>query len=321
MKFDDLKDKYIDDAVKMAQAHYDKECEATPALYKKDYKDKLADMLGYIFQHGMGKVALENNQLIGFLGFYAPLDEQFGHVTGSFSPVFANAYGGKNRATTASRLFEEASKAMVDKGILSYTVAIYAHDQEVLEAYSFNGFGYRCADAIRIIEKQNEKTIKANDLEAYTFEEIDRNQAGNLLDFHNNVRAHLGQSPTYYPVGLHSLDTFLKNCEEDKSRLFIASFKGHVVGYYELISTGETFITNEEDYLHIVGAYINKDHRGKGVLAGLLDYILEKLKDEGYSKLGVDCETTNPPAYRYWKKHFDYYTYSLVRRLDERIVE
>jgi len=40
----------------------------------------------------------------------------------------------------------------------------------------------------------------------------------------------------------------------------------------------------------------------------------------GYIEIGVDCETLNPNALRFWGKHFDNYTYSFARRIDERII-
>ena len=36
--------------------------------------------------------------------------------------------------------------------------------------------------------------------------------------------------------------------------------------------------------------------------------------------IGVDCETLNPTALRFWNKYFDSYTYSYARRIDERVV-
>ena len=39
---------------------------------------------------------------------------------------------------------------------------------------------------------------------------------------------------------------------------------------------------------------------------------------QGVPLLGVDCETLNPPAFRCWSKRFAPFTYSFVRRLDER---
>ncbi len=39
---------------------------------------------------------------------------------------------------------------------------------------------------------------------------------------------------------------------------------------------------------------------------------------EGFLRMGVDFESFNPTAYGFWLKHFTAYTYSVVRRVDER---
>ena len=52
----------------------------------------------------------------------------------------------------------------------------------------------------------------------------------------------------------------------------------------------------------------------------LLAFIVDTLKTEGVTHLGVDCETLNPTALNFWGKYFETYTYSFARRIDERIV-
>ena len=56
---------------------------------------------------------------------------------------------------------------------------------------------------------------------------------------------------------------------------------------------------------------------GEG-LDALLDAAQRDLAAQGVPLLGVDCETLNPPAFRCWSKRFAPFTYSFVRRLDER---
>ncbi len=45
------------------------------------------------------------------------------------------------------------------------------------------------------------------------------------------------------------------------------------------------------------------------------------LKTEGYTRLGVDFESINPSGSGFWLKHFHAYTNSVVRRIDERIMQ
>lgn len=51
----------------------------------------------------------------------------------------------------------------------------------------------------------------------------------------------------------------------------------------------------------------------------MLDYAVDILEKEGYTRLGVDFESINPTADRFWSKYFTAYTQGVVRRIDERI--
>ena len=63
------------------------------------------------------------------------------------------------------------------------------------------------------------------------------------------------------------------------------------------------------------------EHRGRGVYKKLLNYVVNTLKIEGYTRLGVDFESINPSGSGFWLKFFHTYTNSVVRRIDERIMQ
>jgi hypothetical protein len=44
---------------------------------------------------------------------------------------------------------------------------------------------------------------------------------------------------------------------------------------------------------------------------------VDQLRSRGYTLLGVDFESINPAAYRFWLKHFEAYTSVVARRIDE----
>ena len=66
---------------------------------------------------------------------------------------------------------------------------------------------------------------------------------------------------------------------------------------------------------------MKESHRGKKIAEGLLEYVCQAAEQDGKIYLGVDCETLNPTALRFWGKHFMPYTYSYTRRIDERCIE
>lgn len=316
MIFEKLNEKYLEDAVKLAQAQYNMEQKHIEALYKKDYRDVLTDSLRNIFKREYGLVAVERGKVLGYLSFWGGINDHFGNVKGSFSPMFANAYGGENRGKIASLLFQCSSAEMIKEEILSYAICVYSHDVEVMTSLTMNGFGIRCSDAIRNVDKSFNIQINTE----YSYEEIHYSQAGCLLSLKNSLERHMRKSPTYFPKEDLSEEKFIEMCNKRKSRFFVVKDKSEIIGYFEIKNEGETFITEELDYVHIVGAYLKDNYRGKNILQSLLSFVLETLKKDGIKRLGVDCETINPTAIRFWQKYFDSYTYSFVRRIDERIL-
>jgi GNAT superfamily N-acetyltransferase len=105
-----------------------------------------------------------------------------------------------------------------------------------------------------------------------------------------------------------------------QSTFFVAKLEGKIVAYVRAELDGETFICDTPGYLHIKGAFCLPEHRSKGLNQTLLSLLIQKLKPQGYTRLGVDFESINPTAYSFWLKHFDAYTHSVVRRIDEHAI-
>lgn len=316
MTFDILNEKYVEDAVKLAQAEYNMEQKQIEALYEKNYHDVLTNSLKYMFKSKYGVIALEGGKLLGYLAFWGGWDGHFGNVKGSFSPLFANAFGGEYRGKTASLLFQHASEEMIKEEIFSFAICTYSHNIEVATSLIMNGFGIRCTDAVRKVDKPLDIQLNTE----YNYEEIHYCDAGCLLLLKNSLVKHLRKSPTYFPNEEYSEKDFIETCSERQSRFFIAKDESEIIGYIEIMKSGENFITDDSDMLSICGAYLKENYRGKNILQSLLAYVLEMLKKDGIKRIGVDCETINPTALRFWGKYFDNYTYSFVRRIDERIL-
>lgn len=316
MIIEKLNERYVEDAVSLAQQGYNNERKYVDGLYEKDFKEILTSSIAEMFRGRYGAVAVEKGSLVGYLSFWGGINGQFGNVKGSFSPLFANAIGGDSRGKTASLLFQRVSEDMVKDGICSFAVCTYSHDHEIMDSLVMNGFGVRCADAIRRVDKPIH--IQFNRDHAY--EEIHYSNAGCLLSLKNSLVRHLRESPTYFPNNEFTAENFTAVCSRRQSRFFVAKDGVEAIGYIEIMKDGENFITEAPDMLNICGAYLIENYRGKNILQSLLSFALETLRDEGTRLLGVDCETINPTAFRFWGKYFDNYTYSFIRRIDERII-
>jgi len=317
MEFRKTELKYIDEAVELAVREYKNECANNNQLLVRNYRDKLKDLISDIFSSKYGLVAIEGGSLVGYLMFLGGFEGQFGNVKGSFSPLFGSAFAGKSRGKTASLLFQNVSKIMIEDGIFSFAICKYAHDKEIAESLVLNGFGIRCSDAIRNLSNVNELKIDSGS----RYEEISYQKANILLSLKNKLIKHLNNSPIYLLSAQFTDEQFAKLCEKRKSRFFVAYAGDKPIGYIEVERDAETFISEDSEMLNICGMYVDCKYRNDLVAKELLAYTIQRVANEGTRYIGVDCETLNPTAFRFWSKYFESYTYSFIRRIDERILD
>jgi len=103
--------------------------------------------------------------------------------------------------------------------------------------------------------------------------------------------------------------------------LWIARVDGEPLGYIRIEPDGESFVSRHPSVMNITGAYVVEGRRGSGVGVSLLAELQQWLIQNGYKLCGVDFESINTLGSRFWTRRFTPYTYSMVRRIDERILE
>ncbi|NLZ82884.1 MAG: GNAT family N-acetyltransferase [Clostridiales bacterium] len=191
----------------------------------------------------------------------------------------------------------------------------YAHGREGQEQFFRYGFGMRCVDAIRKMD-----VIEISHCIEYEFVELSKKEYSSVYQLDQFLNQHQCESPFFMNRKPVSLQEFINSYEECNSRFFVAKHNGKICAYLKILKDGETFIVDDKDYIHIGGAFCLPEHRGKGVYPNLLNHVIQILREEGYSRFGVDFESINPNAWGFWLKYFDAYTHSLVRRIDENVL-
>ena len=305
---------HIEAAVQLAKQNYEDERSFIPAL---PHVDRLPDLNPYA-ENGLGVAAFEGDTMIGFLCSVPPFKNAFRstYATGVFSPMGANGAIGENRAKIYARLYQAAGEKWVRAGASSHAVCLYAHDREVQEQFFRYGFGLRCVDAIRRMEE-----IISPPCGGYYFSELAPKEILDVLPLENMLDDSYIDSPFLMFRAKESEAVFLKKYEHFQSIYFTAKYEGRIVAFVRAELDGENYICNTPGYLHVKGAYCLPEHRGNGLNQKLLSMLIQKLKTKGYTRLGVDFESLNPTAYGFWLKYFDAYTHSVVRRIDEKILE
>lgn len=315
MKIIDFTREHIAEAAKLALANYEEECSHVPTL---PHIDTVPDLSGFA-DNELGVTAIEGGKIVGILCCYNPFNNAFGipGLRGVFSPMGGNAAILENRAKIYSAMYQAAGEKWVRAGAVSHTVCLYAHDKEVQEQFFRYGFGMRCVDAIRSMDK----IIIPSSCEDYSFLELELANILDVLPLDNMLDMCFINSPFFMYREPYNEEIFMKNYKNTESIYFTAKYKEKVVAFIRAELDGETFIKETPGYLHVKGAFCLPEHRGKGIIQHLLNMLIKKLKTQGYNRLGVDFESFNPSGSGFWLKHFTAYTHSVVRRIDENILK
>ncbi len=266
--------------------------------------------------NGLGVAAFENGEMLGFLCCYKPWEGFTNYARGVFSPAHAHGAVMRNRDMIYKRMYEAAAEKWAKQGASWHALALYAHDEQAIQAMFTYGFGLRCIDAMRPME-----AVDCDEVEGYTFREFLGAERYTLRELNNKLIEHLGKSPIFMHFPPFSEPDFEKMSQRSSARYFAACYDGRPIAYLKVDDGGEHFAADDASVRNICGAFCLPEHRGKGIYQNLLNHAISVLLAEGYLRLGVDCESFNPTAYGFWLKYFTPYTHSVVRRIDEKILE
>jgi GNAT superfamily N-acetyltransferase len=322
MKIVDFNHSHVPMAMEIAIGNYELEQLQVQILPKV----KSVPDLTQFADNQLGVAAFEGDRMIGYLCAYYPREDAFGTtmVRGTFTPIHAHGVisdSSYHRDRIYSLLYQGAAQKWVKEGIRSHGIALYAHDKDPIHSFFYNGFGLRCIDAIRSLDDIPSEITSAHLEEAeLEYCVVPKNEWRLLLEHHNALITHLGNSPTFMHFDIMDEDELYRRTGED-TRYYAAKARGNYIAYVKISSEGENFVTEFKDMMNISGAYCDPKYRGIGVYHNLLIFLMKELKREGYQLLGVDCESFNPTARGFWLKYFTEYTHSVVRRIDDKAIQ
>ena len=311
IKIYDFEKNHVQKAQELALMNYNEERTFVPALPAVSTLPSLVDYA----ENNRGVVAMDGDKLIGFFCWHGPFDNLFGLSKGTCVDVHAHGAVKRNRAEIYDRLYQAAAEKWVSAKAFSHCVVLYEHDTEANDIFFRNGFGRRCIDAIR-----ETTPIVAPVCEGVSFRQAGKEDAAFLTMMGNNTGIHLSGSPAFMPYsGPDSVEDTIESIESGNCLFFIALDQGRPVAHLSVTENRETFASADASVMNINGAYALPEIRGRGISVGLLSWLMDWLRRHGYARCGVDYESINPTARKFWAKYFMPYTNGAVRHIDERI--
>ena len=304
-----FKKEHIDEAKAIALANYYEEKQFVKELPDVSEPPDLGEFAG----NGLGVAAFEQGKMVGFLCCYRPWDNAFGTAAkGTFSPIHAHGTVAENREMIYRKLYQAAAERWVAHEVTYHAIAMYAHDERALRTFFLYGFGVRCVDAIRGMS-----SIDCSTVPSLYFRELPKAEIIKIREMRRQLSEHLGSSPCFMYSKEQEIEQWLVKAENRDTDVYVAEMDKALVSFIEIADEGENFVTETEGMKNICGAFCLPEYRGSGVFANLLNYVVDTLRQQGITCLGVDFESYNPAGSGVWNKYFAPYTHSVVRRIDE----
>ncbi len=308
-----VNEQHIDEAVKIAIGATAREREFIPFLPGNDSRDYFYHTIKHLFSEGNGVAALYQNRLAAFLAGFK-VDEFHGTNPGIYCPIYGHGSIRENRIEIYRSLYQRAATLWLEKGLRTHAITVFTHDQDLVDTFFWQGFGLRCIDAIR---KTSNIDVQSSTVR---IEESTVEDAEKLANIHTRANQYYRKSPMF----MHRKDTdeILKHIDwltGYRRHEWVAYRNDIPVGFLKIAPSEETFFSAYPSVMNIKGLYVIENEREKGVGTVLLNTIQKWFIQNNIPLCGVEFESINTLGSRFWMKYFTPYTYSLVRKIDERI--
>ncbi len=244
-------------------------------------------------------VALRDGRVVGILGGFAP--SEFRGRRTVYSREWANGVAPGEGKEVLWRMYGEICGKWVAEGADFHVLTTAAADSGAMEALSWAGFFGLSVDAVRGF---GPVTDKADGIEVRRAKPEDIDE---IIRLEGLQIQHMHDAPVLFPFTKPDSRSRHEAALADHARPFwLACVSGRPVGYIGAgpIKQDASFMLQDAKTGAITGAYVEKEYRGKGLAAGLLQAAVDWTRDTGYERLAVDFEPENTVASRFWCRHF-----------------
>ncbi len=300
MHYEVLKLKYLNDYVSLILNQYNQLKETVALPHPEEVKTQVEHELKQLIKYGNGFTHLDGTKVIGFIGGYQ-VEALFGNTKGIYVPLTGH---GIDPSDHYSSLYQHASAHWVKEGYLSHSITLFTNNEVIGEWFDL-GFGKRCVDSISIVKP--EEINSSYEIQPY-------HESMDLQPLLLEHQKHFHDSPLFMktePINPKTLTD---------AHLFVALDNQTPIGYMKLTKHAESFVSEASSVINITGAHVLNSYQNTGIGKALLNYVNNWALKNEYTYLGVDFESFNISGAHFWNKYFTPYTYSLTRRIDERIL-
>ena len=317
MKIIPLREVHLEEAASLVSHRYQRLCERVPRLPTRYSEiDILLPLLKNILaSSGTGVAAVRENRMVGFLTSWQM--PSFRGKRSVYSPEWANAADLEDSARIYEAMYSQLAAGWVADKYTAHYISLFPNDTDALRALHWLGFGMFAIDALRGLEAipGDQANIRIQRAEAKDIEQV--------VELHEDLRQYMKSAPVFFLSDPHDRSYYQEWLQSPDKVVWLAYWKEEPVAMMRLGPADEDVCTIivDEKTTSIYSAFTKEETRREGVASALLDRALQSARDSGYVRCAVPFEPMNLLGTRFWLKYFDPVCFSVLRTIDERLVD
>lgn len=290
--------------------------------------EAVAARVGELLDARRSLAVIRDGRLIGYLGWHVLDDFRGTGQRAALCPAWGHAVHGDDPELLYQALYRAASRRWAEAGCQIHALTVLAHDDAAVRAFFHNGFGLAVVDAIRAIDVPGRSDRAAGDHKGSAAGErglpagaVVRKATADdleaLVGLEAEFRQHFTEAPVLMapspPPGPERIRAALT---DQIAGYWLALDDDRPVGFVRCEPTpyGASPIVAAETTIGISGAFVQAEHRGRGLASALVDAALASYARSGFTHCSVDFESFNPEARAFWLRTFTPICLSVIRR-------
>jgi GNAT superfamily N-acetyltransferase len=307
-----LKPEFIPEAAALFSEKMKRQRQITPLLPDRMEDQALVHQrLAELLDANAGVAAVENGQLVGFIGWYLVDNFRGSNRIGAYVPEWGHAAQEGNQVKVYASMYRSISGLWAAAGCEVHAITLLAYNQEGQRIWYWHGFGLTVVDAIRAM-----KPLSPMPHTSFQIRKATPNDISEILPLDIEHSQYYAQPPIFMPElarwDAAEWETFLTR---PLNSLWLAEKGGEPAGFirFDAHNFDGVAVTEVEDAVFISGAYLRPSFRGQGAGSAILGAALSDYAEQGLSRCVTNFESFNPDATAFWLKYFYPVCYSLLR--------
>ncbi len=277
------------------------------------------DVLASIADRGVGRAAVRDGRIVGVLAGW-PVRSGLPRV---FCPEATAGVAPDLEPREARRIVEGLAEAAqhdwVAEGLRSHFVSVIADDATLLDTLAWLGFGIAVVDALAPVGSLPGAGPTDVEAPAIVIRRAGPADLDAVLRLEAGLRRHLVDSPTYLVIGepIDAAEWTATLADEGFATLLAEDPAGAALAFLRIGRTADdvAHVVRDEATTSISRAFTVPDQRGTGIARALLAAAAAWARQRGAARVGVDFESANVLASRFWTAHFTPVVLSVNRHL------